>query len=91
MPDIALLTEPRRGILTYLGTEHTAGQVTDHLAGVMTRSAVSQHLQMLLDAKLVSCRRDGRERWYRADRWAMRDLFLETWAALINGEIGMHP
>ena len=31
----------------------------------MTRPAISQHLRILLDARLVHVRRDGREHYYR--------------------------
>ena len=44
------------------------GRSVSTLAGhfVMSRPAVSQHLRVLLDAGLVTERRHGRERWYRA-------------------------
>lgn len=83
--DIALLTAQRREILAFLGAEHTVGDIARRFPGV-TRSAVSQQLTVLLEAKLVTCRRDerdGRVRWYRADRWALRELFLETWGELV--------
>jgi DNA-binding transcriptional ArsR family regulator len=83
--DIALLTAQRREILAFLGQERTVGEIADHFPRV-TRSAVSQQLTVLLEARLVTWRRDerdGRVRWYRADRWALRELFLETWGELV--------
>lgn len=80
---IALLIGPRREMLALLAMERTAGDVASHFPG-LTRSAVSQHLAVLVEAQLVTCRRDGRRRWYRADRWALRALFLETWQELVG-------
>lgn len=81
--DLAILTPLRRQILAFLGEERTAGEVARQFPSV-TRSAVSQQLTELLAAGLVTCRRDGRQRWYRADRWALRALFLETWQELVG-------
>lgn len=81
-PDIALLTAQRREILAFLGQERTAGEIAGQFPRV-TRSAVSQQLTILVEARLVTYRLDGRRRWYRADRWAIRALFLDTWAELI--------
>lgn len=81
--DLALLTPQRRQILAFLGEERTAGDVARQFPSV-TRSAVSQQLTVLVAADLVTYRCDGRHRWYRADRWALRVLFLETWAELVG-------
>lgn len=83
--DIAMLTPQRREILAFLAEERLAGDVARRFSGT-TRSAVSQQLTVLVAAGLVTCRqdgRDGRRRWYRADRWALRALFLDTWAELV--------
>lgn len=80
--DVALLTPQRRQILAYLGTERMAGEVARQFPAV-TRTSVSQHLTVLVDAELVTVRRDGRRRWYRADRWALRALILEAWEELV--------
>jgi DNA-binding transcriptional ArsR family regulator len=83
--DIAMLTPQRREILAFLAEERLAGEVARRFAGT-TRSAVSHHLTVLVAAGLVTCRHDGcdgRRRWYRADRWALRRLFLETWEELV--------
>lgn len=83
---IALLIGPRRDILALLGEERTAGELAAEIPTV-TRTTVSQHLTVLLEAGLVTCRRDGadgRRRVYRADRWALRALFLDTWEELVS-------
>ena len=74
------LAEPRRReILRLVWTrELPATEIADHFAGV-TRSAISQHLAVLKTAGLVTERRDGTRRLYRADRSEMKKLrqFLE--------------
>lgn len=59
------LAEPRRvAILKILGRgEMRAGKIAEHFA--TTRSAISQHLRVLIDAKLIAERRDGTSRLYR--------------------------
>lgn len=81
--DLALLTPQRRQILAFLGEERTAGEVARQFPSV-SRTAVSQQLTVLVEAHLVTFRVDGRRRWYRADRWALRVLFLETWQELVG-------
>ncbi len=52
-------------MLTLLGSdERTAGDIAQRFD--VTRQAVSQHLQILLEAGLIRERRDGTRRWYRA-------------------------
>lgn len=60
------LAEPtRRKILRLVrDRERTAGDIAAHFA--VSRPAVSQHLRVLEDARLVTVRRDGTRRWYRA-------------------------
>lgn len=60
----ALADDRRRDVLALLaGAELPAGAVAEHFD--LTRQAVSHHLRALLDAGLVSERRDGRRRLYR--------------------------
>ena len=69
-----LLAEPRRREIlrrTWDG-EVTAGEIAAGLP--VSFSAVSQHLAKLREAGLVSVRRDGRKRWYRARREALGPL-----------------
>ena len=60
--------------------ELPATDIADHFATV-TRSAISQHLAVLKTAGLVTERRDGTRRLYRADRNEMKKLrkFLDDY------------
>src|SRR5918992_4608240 len=73
------IAEPRRRAILQLvrDDERTAGDIADHFS--VTRPAISQHLRVLKEAGLVSERRDGPRRWYRARPETIRDLqrFLE--------------
>src|SRR5918992_4039910 len=61
------IAEPRRRAILQLvrDDERTAGDIADHFD--VTRPAISQHLRVLREAELVSERRDGTRRWYRAN------------------------
>ena len=76
------LAEPRRReILRLVWQEELAAtDIADHFRDV-TRSAVSQHLGVLKAAGLVSERRDGTRRLYRAKQDEMRKLraFLDDY------------
>jgi DNA-binding transcriptional ArsR family regulator len=71
---LSLISEPRREQIVKLVwlRERTAGDIAEHLP--VTFGAVSQHLKVLLDAGLVSVRKDGRRRWYAANRAAFGTL-----------------
>ncbi|HZB33958.1 MAG TPA: metalloregulator ArsR/SmtB family transcription factor [Streptosporangiaceae bacterium] len=73
------IAEPRRReILTLIAaTELPAGKIAEHFE--VTRSAVSQHLHVLKDAGMITERRDGTRRLYRASEAALGELrmFLE--------------
>ena len=45
----------------------------------LTRQAVSQHLQVLQDAGLVSCRRGGRYKFHYLDTTPLRDI-VQRWS-----------
>jgi DNA-binding transcriptional ArsR family regulator len=45
----------------------------------MTRPAISQHLRILLRARLVEVRMDGRERYYRLHARPLREVY--DWVA----------
>ncbi len=79
----ALATPRRREILRLVwDAERTAGSIRSELPDV-TFGAVSQHLRVLRDAGLVSCRASGRERLYRARRSAvggLRSVLESHWA-----------
>ena len=76
------LAEPRRREILRLvwAAERPASDIADHFAEV-TRSAISQHLGVLKAAGLVTERRDGTRRLYRADRDEMKKLrrFLDDY------------
>jgi len=73
------IAEPRRRQILSLvrDDEMSAGDIAAHFD--VTRPAVSQHLTVLKEAGLVSERRDGTRRLYRANPDALAELrqFLE--------------
>ncbi|MEO7556788.1 MAG: metalloregulator ArsR/SmtB family transcription factor [Acidimicrobiales bacterium] len=76
------LAEPRRREILRLvwRDELPATDIADHFREV-TRSAISQHLGVLREAGLVTERRDGTRRLYRAQRDEMKKLrkFLDDY------------
>ena len=75
--DIALkaLAEPRRREILRLvwSSELPASLIAAHFSDV-TRPAISQHLRVLKDANLLSERREGSRRLYRANRSEVAQL-----------------
>lgn len=73
------IAEPRRRAILRLvrDRERTAGDIAKRFE--VTRPAVSQHLRVLREAGLVSERREGTRRFYRARPETVRELqrFLE--------------
>jgi DNA-binding transcriptional ArsR family regulator len=73
------IVEPRRRDILWLirHTELSSGQIAAHFD--VTRPAISQHLQVLAAAGLVSVRRDGTRRLYQARPEGLGELrqFLE--------------
>jgi DNA-binding transcriptional ArsR family regulator len=69
------LAEPRRREILRLvwSQELPSTSIAEHF-GEVTRSAISQHLGVLKEAGLVSERRDGTRRLYRAQQDEMRRL-----------------
>ena len=66
----------RRQILALVWRrERTAGEIAAEFT--MTRPAVSQHLAILRESELVTVRRDGTRRLYRADLGAVARLRAE--------------
>ena len=82
--DLALkaLAEPRRrAILRLVWTQELpAAEIAAHFEDV-SRPAISQHLSVLKEAKLVTERREGTRRLYRVDRDEMARLrrFLDDY------------
>ena len=69
----ALADGTRRKILALVWRdERTAGQIAAKFT--MTRPAVSQHLTILRESELLTVRRDGTRRLYRANRQAVARL-----------------
>ena len=74
----ALAQPRRREILELVRTEEmSAGDIATHFD--VTRPAISQHLKILKESRLVTERRDGTRRLYRARPEGLADLkkFLE--------------
>ena len=73
------IAEPRRREILRLvrHEERSAGEIAAHFD--VTRSAISQHLRVLREAELVSERREGTRRLYRARPAGLVELreFLE--------------
>jgi DNA-binding transcriptional ArsR family regulator len=74
MDAVKVIAEPRRREILRLcwHDERTAGQLADSFE--ITFGAVSQHLKVLRDSGLVSVRRDGTRRFYRANQTALGPL-----------------
>ena len=68
MPALAAIAEPtRRRIVEMLAErEHTAGEIS--AAFDVSAPAISQHLKVLREARLVSVRADGQRRIYALER-----------------------
>jgi DNA-binding transcriptional ArsR family regulator len=76
------IAEPRRREILRLlqdGQERSAGDIADRFPDV-SRPAISQHLQVLVESNLLAVRKDGTKRLYHAPPGALADLraFLET-------------
>ena len=74
----AIVQPHRREILLLLrGTERSSGDIATHFS--LTRPAISQHLQVLAAAGLVTVRSKGTQRLYRAHPEGFAELrsFLE--------------
>ena len=73
---LQVIAEPRRRKILALvwADEMSAGDIAAHFD--VTFGAVSQHLGVLREAGLVSVRREGNRRWYRADRERLGSLRL---------------
>ena len=83
MDALQLVAEPRRQeILRHVWREELpVGELVERLD--LTYAGVSRHLSLLRDAGFVTVRRDGKQRFYRADHGGLGPLkqFLEAfWA-----------
>ena len=87
MDVVKVIAEPRRREILRLcwRVERSAGDLAD--AFDITFGAVSQHLRVLREANLVTVRRAGTRRFYRANRDGLGPLatYLEQmWAGQID-------
>lgn len=76
------IVEPRRRDILRLvwSAEMSAGEIAAHFQAEVTRPAISQHLRVLKDAGLVTERRSGTHRWYRARPEGLAEVrdYLDT-------------
>ena len=87
MDVLQVVAEPRRREIIRLiwDTEMSAGDIAGRFD--ITFGAVSQHLSLLRDARLVEVRRDGNKRIYRADKEAVepfRPILERSWAGTLQ-------
>jgi DNA-binding transcriptional ArsR family regulator len=80
---LQVVAEPRRREILRLvwKEELAAGEIASRFD--VSFPAVSQHLGVLRDAGFVSVRRDGRAKYYRADRKALgplRPMLEKMWS-----------
>ncbi len=79
----ALSDPTRRRILRMVRDDERAAGELAHEFTHLSRPAVSQHLRVLQDAKLVTVRRDGNRRMYRSrpeGLEAVRHFIDEMWS-----------
>ena len=84
----AIAHPARRAILVTLKRgECAAGDLAEPFG--MTLSAVSQHLRVLEEAELVTCRRDGRHRLYTLRPKPLGDVvsWIDEFAAFFAGRL----
>ncbi len=75
MNELTIMGEPRRQRILNLvwDRELSAGEIANDLSDI-SFGAVSQHLGILVEGGLISVRREGRSRIYRANRGEMGPL-----------------
>lgn len=75
MNELTIIGEPRRQRILKLvwDREMSAGDIANDLEDI-SFGAVSQHLGILVDGGLITVRREGRSRIYRANRGEMGPL-----------------
>jgi DNA-binding transcriptional ArsR family regulator len=86
--ELHALAEPnRRDILKLiLDREQTVSEIASHFQ--LSRPAISQHLRVLLDAGLVSERREGTKHYYSAEAESFDALIVslrEFWSEGLKG------
>jgi len=85
-PFRAVADPTRRAVLEYLlGRPHGVNELADHFD--VSRPAISKHLRILKDARVVRERRDGRNRIYElnpAGLIALREYFDRFWGEALD-------
>ena len=91
MDPLQVIAEPNRRRILGLVWERelSASQIAD--AFESTFGAVSQHLAILREARLVSVRREGNHRFYQADRQALEAMWQQTLRGLAEMIGEEHP
>jgi DNA-binding transcriptional ArsR family regulator len=84
---IQIVAEPRRREILRLvwDRDRTAGDIASHVD--VSFSAVSQHLGILRGAGFVTVRREGKQRYYRADLAAigtLKDVLEAMWSTQVD-------
>ncbi|HEU4916871.1 MAG TPA: metalloregulator ArsR/SmtB family transcription factor [Acidimicrobiia bacterium] len=84
---LQIIAEPRRRQILAMvwDSELAAGEIAAR--SDVTFGAVSQHLAVLREARLVAVRKEGNRRYYRADKeqlGALRPVLEEMWASTID-------
>ncbi|MFF9013610.1 ArsR/SmtB family transcription factor [Streptomyces sp. NPDC014870] len=87
MDAVQVIAEPRRREILRLiwDDELSAGDIAARFE--VTFGAVSQHLKVLRDTGLVTLRKDGTKRFYRADREVLgplADYLQAMWATKLD-------
>ena len=76
----------RRAVLEYLlGKPHSVNELVDYFD--VTRPAISKHLRILREARVVRERRDGRNRIYELNPEglkALREYFDQFWGEALE-------
>lgn len=83
----AIATPRRREILRLVWSRERAAGEIHRAFGDVTFGAVSQHLRVLEEAGLVTCRREGRRRLYRArpeELGAFREWLEASWDSALD-------
>src|SRR5436190_20964454 len=85
-PFRALADPTRRAVLEYLaGRPHGVNELVDHFD--VTRPAISKHLRILREARVVRERREGRNRIYELNPEglsALREYFDQFWTQALD-------
>ncbi|HUG47002.1 MAG TPA: metalloregulator ArsR/SmtB family transcription factor [Candidatus Limnocylindria bacterium] len=82
MDSLQLIAEPNRRRILGLVWERelSVSEIAEQFES--TVGAVSQHLALLREARLVSMRREGNRRYYQANREALEEMWRETLRSL---------